>query len=135
MKVEKLLELKNRMERIIANYIAKMGEDYLEVEKSMNIISPPADIYLDGNRQIIFLETPGIVSSTVDISYRNGMLVFKAEKKKPEKLNRKYIHMERNIGNYFKIVPLEMGEKDITGIEHTYKYGVIKIEVSFGDKE
>ncbi len=132
MKIEKLIDLRIRMERVIAAYVARMGEDYLEDERGLNIISPAADVYVDGDRQIIFIETPALIETSVDIGYRNNMLIFRGEKKIPDHHNRKYLHLERNTGSYFKIVPLEHPEEEIKKIDFTYKYGVIKIAVTFG---
>lgn len=134
MKVEKLLEMKSRMERIIANYIAKMGEDYAEGEEGVNIITPPADTYLDGVRQIMFIETPSMDMESVNISCKNNMLVFKADKVSAKTNKRKYLHMERSLGSYFKLVPLQKEEKDIEEIKFTYKYGVIKITVWYKEQ-
>ncbi len=131
MKIEKLIDLRLSMERVIANYVARMSEEYLEDEKGLNVISPATDTYLDGERQIIFIETPALEEKSVDISRRDGMLVFRGVKKVPSRHNRKYLHMERNTGDYLKLVPLEKGEENIADIEHSYKYGVVKITVTY----
>ncbi len=131
MKVEKLLELKKKMEIIIADYISRLGEEYSNENKDMNILCPVADIYEDDSRQIIFLETPALKTSSVNCSVQNNSVIFRGEKESQIEKPRKYLHMERSEGSYFKAVPL-ISEKAVTKIEHNYKYGVLKIIVHFG---
>ncbi len=133
MNMERLIDLRVRMERVIANYVARVSEEYLEDERGLNVVAPAADTYLDGDRQIIFLETPALDERSVEITRREGMLVFRGLKKRPDQASRRYLHLERSTGDYLKIVPLERPEQDIVSIEHSYKHGVIKIVVLYRD--
>lgn len=133
MKIERLIDLRLSMERVIAHYVARMSEEYIEDEKGLHVISPAADSYLDGDRQILFLETPALDGSTIEISHHNGMLVFRGSKKQPDRRGRRYLHMERATGDYLKVIPIEGKEEAIAGIEHSYRFGVVKIVVTFSE--
>jgi HSP20 family molecular chaperone IbpA len=133
MKISKIQNIKSRFERLVANYISKMGEEYEEMENRNDILSPPSDVYMDLNRQLIFIETPALDLETVKIAHSDDTLTFKAEKTGPLKTNRHYIHMERSAGSYHKNVQLEKPGSEVKDINFTYKYGVIKITVTYGD--
>ncbi len=131
MNVEKLIDLRIRMERVIANYVARVSEEYLEDERGLNVVAPAADTYLDGDRQIIFLETPALDEQSVEITRREGMLIFRGIKRKPDQTGRRYLHLERSAGDYLKILPLERPEEEVVSVEHSYRHGVIKITVLY----
>ncbi len=134
MNMEKLIALRSRMERVIANYVARMSEEYLEDERGLNVVTPAADTYLDGNRQIVFLETPALDEQSIEVTCRDGMLLFRGVKRKPDLGGRHYLHLERSTGDYLKVLPLERPEQEIESVEHSYKYGVIKITVHYRDR-
>jgi len=131
MNMEKLIDLRSKMERIIANYVARISEEYLEEKKGLNIVSPPADTYLDGDRQIIFLETPSLDEKSIEITHRDGMILFRGIKKKPDHGKRRYLHLERGTGDYLKILPLERPKDEIITTECSYKHGVVKIVIIY----
>lgn len=131
MNMEKLIDLRTRMERVIANYVARVSEEYLEDERGLNVVAPAADTYLDGDRQIIFLETPALDERSVEITRREGMLIFRGVKRRPDQAGRRYLHLERSTGDYLKILPLERPEEDIVSVAHSYKHGVIKITIRY----
>ena len=135
MNMEKLIDLRSRMERVIANYVARVNEEYLEEEKGLNVVAPAADTYLDGDRQIIFLETPALDERSVELSRRDGMLLFRGLKRKPNYGERHYFHLERGTGDYLKVLPLERADEDILSVKHSYRHGVVKITVLYRSAE
>ncbi len=132
MKVEKLVELRNMMEKVIDDYIARMGDEFVQEGEKVNVISPPMDIYEDGNRQIIFMETPSLQETSIQFHFKSGNLVFLGEKGRTDENGTNYLHMERSMGSYFKIVPLMKDEKLVEEVNHSYKLGVVKITVKYG---
>lgn len=133
MKITKLVELKESIDKVVGRYISEIDDELSQKGQDLGIISPPVDIYIDKNRQIVFLETPGMDLDSVNITHKDNELYFKASKIKPIPCGRRYIKMDRIHGEYVKTCPINLQGRKIDNIEHTYKHGVVKITVMFSE--
>jgi len=125
-----LIELKGRMERILASFFMNFSD---RTSDETNIITPPADSFFDENKQHVFLNTPSLNESTVSIAIRDNALMFQGEKISPvTDDDTVFTHMERNFGSYMKVVPLAKEEDEYSALTTTYTDGVFHIVVTFG---
>ncbi len=133
MKISKLVELKESIDKVVGRYISEIDEEMSQKEQDVGIISPPVDIYIDKNRQIAFMETPGMDVDSVSITHKDNELYFKASKIKPAPSGRRYIKMDRVHGEYARTFPLSAKGRQIENIDYSYRYGVVKITVQFSE--
>ena len=131
MRVKKIVELRARFEKAIANYVDSRDRMF-EDDENPGYIDPVADVYMDGNRQLVFIETPAMDEKSVVTEVKDDVVVFSAKKKMPRPAGRKYFQMERPVGIFLKEIPLAFRNREIDEICHSYKYGVIKIEIIYG---
>ncbi len=131
MDINKLNELKARFEKALLEYLKGSGKLANDPER-VGYLDSSMDVYMDGNRQLVFLETPGITEDSITVELAGGNLIFSCEKLLDRPYGRKYLQMERSVGAYFKNIPLAK-ESPVKSIAHSYKYGVVKIEIEFGD--
>ena len=130
MRMNTLIELKGRMERILASFFMNFSD---RTSDETNIITPPADSFLDEDRQHVFLNTPSLNESTVSIAIRDNSLMFQGEKVSPvTDGDTVFTHMERNFGSYMKVVPLAKEEDEYSALTTTYTDGVFHIVITFG---
>lgn len=131
MRINKLIEFKDRMEHIIASFFMHFNEK--QTDENTSIITPPSDSFLEGDNQHIFLDTPSLNEATISLDVRNNVLLFRGEKS-PQKTNSDtvFIHMERNFGSYMKMIPLAKDEEKYAGLTTTCSDGVLHIIVTFG---
>lgn len=130
MKIDTLIELKQRMEKIIASFFIHLDE---RVDEDMTIITPFGDSFFDGTQQHIFLDTPSLNESTIFLDVRDNTLLFQGEKsvEKPD-CDTVFLHMERSFGSYLKLVPLAKEREEYSGCTTSYNDGVLHITVAFG---
>lgn len=131
MRVKKIVELRTRFEKAIANYVDNRDRMF-ENDENPGCIDPVADVYMDGNRQLVFVEAPAMDEKSVETEVKDDIMIFAAKKKMPRPAGRKYFQMERPVGMYMKKIPLAFRERRIEDICYSYKFGVIKIEIIFG---
>jgi len=131
--VKKIVELRARFEKAIANYVDNRDRVF-EEDETPGYVDPVADVYLDGNRQLIFIETPAMDEKSVVTEVKDDFIVVTAKKNTPRPAGRKYSQMERSVGTYLKKVSLAFRDRDVKEICHNYKFGVIKIEIIYGEK-
>jgi HSP20 family molecular chaperone IbpA len=132
MEIKTIIDLKARFEKALIEYLkgtGKMSED----PERVGYLDPSMDVYIDGNRQLIFLETPGVSEDSITTETEDGTLIVSCEKNLDRPYGRRYLQMERSVGIYFKTVPLEKN-RTVKSISHSYKYGVIKIVIEYGAK-
>ena len=87
---------------------------------------PPADISETGKEYTIYMDIPGIDMKDLDITYKNGIVTIKGEKKNNIKEDECYHHTERYDGAFertFKI-PDFVNEEEI---DASYKDGILKV--------
>ncbi len=131
MRVKKIVELRARFEKAIANYVDSRDRMF-EDDENPGYVDPVADVYMDGNRQLVFIETPAMDEKSVVTEVKDSEIVFYARKKMSRPAGRKYFQMERSVGMYMKRIPLAFRDREVKDICHSYKYGVIKIEIIYG---
>lgn len=106
-----------------------------EDDEKPGFVDPVADVYMDGNRQLVFIETPAMDEKSVETEVKDGVLEFTARKNTARPAGRKYFQMERPVGMYLKKIPLAFRNMEVKEICHSYKFGVIKIEIIFSEEK
>lgn len=134
MRVKKIVELRARFEKAIANYVDSRDRMF-EEDENPGYIDPVADVYLDGNRQLIFIETPAMDEKSVVTEVKDDVVVFSANKNTTRPAGRKYFQMERPIGMYLKEVALAFRDRKVEDVCYSYSFGVIKIEIKYGGEK
>jgi HSP20 family molecular chaperone IbpA len=131
MRIDKLIEFKDRMEHIIASFFMYFNER--QTNENTSMITPPGDSFLEGDNQHIFLDAPSLDEATISLNVRNNALLFRGEKTS-QKTNSDtvFMHMERNFGSYMKMLPLAKDEEKYSGLTTTYSDGVLHITITFG---
>lgn len=130
MEIRRIIQLRARLEKALLTYLGSQGRSF-SLKKDMRFINPRMDVYTDGLRQLIFLETPAVNKDSIKIDVSGGSVVFSAEKKMARNADRKYIQIERSVGTFFKTVPFAFENMSIKNITYTYRLGVIKIEIEY----
>lgn len=134
MRVKKIVELRARFEKAIANYVDSRDRMF-EDDENPGYIDPVADVYLDGNRQLIFIETPAMDEKSVITEVKGDVLVFSAKKSTSRPTGRRYSQMERPVGMYLKEVELAFRDRKVENVCHSYSSGVIKIEIKYEEEK
>lgn len=134
MEIKRILELRARMEKALAAYLGGRGDNPFN-NRDIGYINPSADVYIDGRRQLIFIETPAMIEDSVKVDIIDDNLVFSSGKTVSRHTGRKYLQIERKIGSYTKRIPLAFKESEVVSVKHSYKLGVIKIEIEYGEKK
>lgn len=130
MEIRRIIQLRARLEKALLTYLGGGGRPFSH-KKDVRFINPRTDVYTDGLRQLIFLETPALNKDSIKIDMTGGAVIFSGEKRMVRNADRKYIQIERSVGTFFKTIPLAFDNMNISGISHTYRHGVIKIEIEF----
>lgn len=133
MEIERIVQLRARLEKALLNYMDGKNK-ILHLQKDMRFVNPKSDVYIDGNRQLVFLETPAIVRDSIKTSVVGDEVIFSAEKIISRNSIRKYLQIERTVGTFMKSIPLVFRDRKIKNIDHSYKFGVVKIEIEYGDQ-
>ena len=93
---------------------------------------PAIDVTEDDNRYVIHADLPGLSKADIEVTYHNGCLTLKGEKKvetTEEKKGRVY-HRERFTGKFGRNIQLP--EKiDAAKIEASFKDGVLELVLPF----
>lgn len=131
MEIKRIIQLRARLEKALLTYLDGKNKPF-HSRKDMRFINPKSDVYTDGQRQLVFLETPAINKDSIKIDISGESIVFSAEKNIRRNSDRKYIQIERMVGTFFKTIPLVSESENIKSITHTYKLGVVKIEIEYG---
>ncbi len=129
MRIGRVLDLRKRIERIIASFLVGFEEQGGEVS---DVITPPGDSFLDGNMQRVFLDTPALDERSVTLSIRDNNLIFQAQKVSGNTEHTLFLHMSRSSGTYMKVIPLAFEAETCTGFTTAYSDGVLRITVTFG---
>lgn len=98
---------------------------YLYVEEECEWM-PPADISENGKQYLVTLEVPGIDMKKMDISFSNGVLNIKGEKKKETVKDECCYCSERYSGSFERSFRIP-GKVKEEGIESSYKDGILKV--------
>jgi HSP20 family protein len=88
---------------------------------------PAVDMTETKNAIVVSVEIPGMNPKDIDISFRDGTLIIKGEKKQEkEEKGENYHVIERSYGSFTRSIPLsnEVRKDKITA---SYKNGVLKI--------
>ena len=115
-------------ERLFEPFFPLLSRPYLNMGEETEWI-PPVDITETGKEYILTLELPGIDMKKLDISYANGVLSIKGEKKSEIGKDELCYCSERYSGSFersFRIPGEVKGEE----IEATYKDGVLRVALS-----
>ncbi|HNW81446.1 MAG TPA: Hsp20/alpha crystallin family protein [bacterium] len=131
MEIKRIIQLRARLEKALLTYLDGKNKPFT-ARKDMRFINPKSDVYTDGKRQLVFLETPAINKDSIKIDVSGDSIVFSAEKNISRNPDRKYIQIERTVGTFFKTTPLAFERENILSIDHTYRLGVVKIEIEYG---
>ena len=132
MEIRKIAELRERIEKALADYFSSKCQ-IPDGNRDIGYINPAADVYLDGNRQLVFIETPTLIEDSVKIDIAESDIRFTAGKETLKGSGRKYLQIERKIGEFTKSIPRAWTDRDIISVEHSYKFGVIKIEIEYSE--
>ncbi len=91
-------------------------------------VRPPVDVVEDGDGYHFYFEMPGVRADSIDASIKDGTLVVKAERKRPEWSKEARVHRaERDYGwlrRSFRLSP-EMVARE--GIRAAYRDGVLEV--------
>ena len=90
-------------------------------------IHPVINMFEDGNDLVVRAELPGISKGDIDVSFSEGCLVLKAEKKIDETKGDKYI-CERFYGRYERSIPLPF-EVNTEKISATFENGLLEVRL------
>ena len=134
MEIRRIIQLRARLEKALLTYLSGRGRS-LSTKKDMRFINPGMDVYTDGLRQLIFLETPAVNKDSIKIEASGDTIVFSAEKKVSRNSDCKYIQIERSVGTFFKTIPLAFENVRVISINHTYRLGVVKIEIEYSGEK
>lgn len=94
-----------------------------------SFLSPSLDITETDKEYHISMELPGVDEKEVDISFSNGLLTVKGEKKAEEKKEGKNYHrVERSYGMFQRSVSLPEGINP-DAINATFTHGVLNINI------
>ena len=100
------------------HYYVEAGEGWM----------PPSDIAETENEYVVSAELPGIDMKGMDISYSNGVLTIKGEKKK-ESSEGECCHCAERYSGAFERSFRIPGKVDSDKIDATYKDGILKVVV------
>ena len=134
MEIKRILDLRARIDKALAGYFGANRQSR-DDGRDVGYIDPCADVYTDGGRQLIFIETPDLIEDSVKIEVSDGEICFTGSKKVTRHTGRKYLQIERKIGTFTKRVPLAVPGSDVVSIKNSYKLGVIKIEIEYGEQQ
>lgn len=88
---------------------------------------PAVDIVEHDKEYEITAELPGMDESNIDVSFSNGMLTLKGEKKEEKEEKKKdYYYSERRYGSFQRSFPVPEGV-DTDKIEASFKKGVLTL--------
>lgn len=134
MEIRRILELRARIDKALASYLGAKKKSP-DSGRDVGYINPSADVYVDGNRQLIFIETPDLIEDSVKIDLADGSVCFTASKRITRHTERKYLQIERKIGTFTKRIPVAFQNRPVISMKNSYKLGVVKIDVEYGEKK
>lgn len=111
--------------------LSRMFDDFYGVEntKGISTFTPRLDIHESDKEILIYAEVPGIDENDIEVSFKDGYLNIRGEKKSShseEKEGRKY--SERSYGSFERVISLPENVKE-DGIEANSKNGVLEIKI------
>ncbi len=90
---------------------------------------PAMDVVEEENRYVVHADLPGLSKDDLEITYQDGILTLKGERRRPEKTGRVYCR-ERFEGKFGR--NLQVPQKiDPDKIEATFKDGVLELVLPF----
>lgn len=111
--------LKREMDRLWERFF---GEPSIEVGAEW---IPPLDVAETKDHIIVTVELPGIEPNNVEVTFSNGVLTIKGEKRQ-ERKDERYHLVERSYGAFTRSIRLPV-DVDEANVKATYKDGVLKI--------
>ena len=91
--------------------------------------SPPIDVAEIGSMLIITADVPGVRKDNLHLDVEHGVLVIQGEMRAESRVNEEsYIRIERNLGNYYRRVPLPF-EPHVEEIKATLTDGVLEVRI------
>ena len=92
---------------------------------------PAMDVVEEENRYLVRAELPGLTRDDIEITYQDGILTLKGEKKvSEEKKNGRYFLRERFEGKFGR--NLQLPEKvDVDKIEASFSNGILELVLPF----
>ena len=122
--VTDLITMRNQINRVFENFLRRSetreGED---VEWC-----PTADVYETANEFRIVLEVPGLGKDDFKLSFNDGSLTIRGERKRREGKEESYFLAERPYGKFQRTFALP-GNVDPTKIRASYKDGLLVVTI------
>jgi HSP20 family protein len=117
---------RQEMENVFERFF---GEPFEEGTTAIRNWTPRVDIEETDKEILIKADIPGVDSKDVEISFADGSLILKGEKKEEREEKKKSYHsVERFVGKFYREVPLPSGT-DPDKIAATAAKGVITITI------
>ncbi len=122
--VSDLMTMRNQINRMFENFLRR-GEarETEEVEWY-----PLADVYETENDFRIVLEVPGLSKDDFKISFNDGVLTVRGERKRPQAKEESYFLTERPYGRFQRTFTLP-GNVQADKISASYKDGLLTITI------
>ncbi len=108
----------------------KQIEELLETQ---NYISPNVNIYETDNEFVLLADMPGIPRKNVKVKLDNHLLIIFGQIDYEDKINKKYILNEVEIGNYFRTFKISESV-DRSDIEAKYDDGQLVVKLPKNEK-
>lgn len=103
-----------------------------KIEKSVDIVRPPVDIYENGNEIVLEAELPGITKDSLNLEMTGNILSIHAKKIKDDIIEEKYtpLYRERHAAvEYRRDFEID-SEVDRQNIKANFDNGVLRIVLS-----
>lgn len=85
------------------------------------------DVKVSEKKVEVTAELPGVEAKDVQVTFNNGNLILKGEKKsEKEESDKNYYKMERRYGSFCRVIPMPAEVQDDKA-EATFKNGILKI--------
>lgn len=119
--------IQREMNQILDEFFGDGLRTFGSGDVSWNALNPRVNI-VEGEKEIVVsAELPGVDSKDIDISYGNGVLTIKGEKREEtEDQGKSYYRMERSYGSFTRSVPLPC-EVNVDKVDATYRNGVLQV--------
>ena len=96
---------------------------------------PAFDVSENENEYIVSAELPGIDSKDVEITFSDGILSVKGEKKnETEEKNENYHRIERSFGSFHRSFSIP-GKVESDKVDASYKDGILKVLLPKAEEE
>jgi HSP20 family protein len=104
-----------------------------ELLETQNYISPNVNIYETENDFVLLVDMPGIPRKNVKVKLDNDLLIIFGQIDYEDKINKKYILNEVEIGNYFRSFKISESV-DSSDIEAKYDDGQLVVKLPKNEK-